>query len=149
MRKAYFPQWYINKFEKKEEKYYKSFTLVLIVIVFIFSIIILNNLSTYKGLVNESNNTLEEENMDINNQLTLETFTNIKQSIINSPLKTRSIIVNENVVSMNIGLEDRNEYLSDIKHLEHCGDIIYISNIIESDNGKYFEVKVKIKNEDD
>lgn len=149
MRKAYFPQWYINKFEKKEERYYKSFTLVLIVIVFIFSIITLNNLSTYKGLVNESNNTLEEENMDINNQLTLETFTNIKQSIINSPLKTRSIIVNENVVSMNIGLEDRNEYLSDIKHLEHCGDITYISNIIESDNGKYFEVKVKIKNEDD
>ncbi|MEG0772915.1 hypothetical protein [Clostridium sp.] len=149
MRKAYFPQWYINKFEKKEEKYYKSFTLILIVIVFIFSIITLNNLSTYKGLINESNNTVDEETINANNKLTLETFTNIKQSIINSPMKTRSIIVDANVVTMNIDLEDRNEYLSDIKHLEHCGDIIYISNIIESDNGKYFEVKVKIKNEDD
>jgi hypothetical protein len=147
MKKDYFPQWYIDKFEQREIKYYKSFNLILIITVFIFSAITLKNLSTFNNFTNETKNTVEENNAEINNYISVESFFNIKDSILNSSLNTDTILINEKIISMSIRLQNTSEYLESIKYLENYGDIIYISNIIETDKGRYFEVKVKIKDE--
>lgn len=151
MRKDYIPNWYIEKIEKKEIKYYKSLTFSLIFIVLIMAGFAMKNISTYNNLMFESINKLStkkdttqdavEKNIDIN------TLKYLQEKIINTSINLDKITIDKNTISMIIDVKDMNDYLVNIKHLEANSDIIYVSNIMEKEKQKFFEVKVKIKNE--
>lgn len=145
MRKDYMPFWYIEKIEKKEIGYYQSFTIVLIISVFILSGFALRAINSYNDLVFEGSkkNVVEQKDKEF---LELKTLNQVHNKIINSSLKLDKVTIHEDTISMVINVKDFQEYLSNIKYLETNSEIISISTVMEKENEKFFEVKVKIKN---
>lgn len=145
MRKDYMPLWYIEKIEKKEIRYYQSFTIVLIISVLILSVFTLRAISSYNDLVFEGGKKSVVEGKD-KEFLELRTLNQVHNKIINSSLKLDKVTIHEDTISMVINVEDFQEYLSNIKYLETNSEVIFISTVMGKENEKFFEVKVKMKN---
>lgn len=145
MRKDYMPFWYIEKIEKKEIRYYQSFTIVLIISVLILSGFTLRVINSYNDLVFEGSKKTIAEQKD-KEFLELKTLNQVHNKIINSSLKLDKVTIHEDTISMVINVKDFQEYLSNIKYLETNSEIIFISTVMGKENEKFFEVKVKIKN---
>jgi len=147
MKKSYFPQWYIEKQENKEIRFYKTFNVALIITVLVIATVTLRNLSTYNELIIKNEKKVDTTEVAQNNYLTLNAFKIVNKNILNSGLKIDGMTLNDNIANFKIIVNDNNEYLQNIKYLEKYSEIISVTNVVEKDNIKYFEVKVKINHE--
>ena len=147
MKKSYFPQWYIEKKENKEIRFYKTFNVTLIITVLVIATITLKNLSTYNDLIIKNDKAVNTSKVAQNNFITLKSFRTVNKNILNSGLKIDNMSLNDNIANFKIKVNDNKEYLESIKYLEKYSEIISVTNIVEENNIKYFEVKVKINYE--
>jgi len=147
MKKSYFPQWYIESKENKEIRFYKAFNAILIITVLVVATITLKNLNTYKELIVKNEKAVNSSEVETNNFITLKSFKAINKNLLNSNLKIHNMTLKDNIANFIINVNDNKEYLESIKYLEEYGEIISVTNIVEKDNTKYFEVKVKINYE--
>lgn len=147
MKKNYFPQWYIESKENKEIRFYKAFNATLIITVLVVATITLKNLNTYKELIVKNEKAVNSSEVETNNFITLKSFKAINKNILNSNLKINNMTLKDNIANFIINVNDNKEYLESIKYLEEYGEIISVTNIVEKDSTKYFQVKVKINYE--
>jgi len=149
MRLKYYPQWYLENDQQKETKYLKGFSVVATVVFITIFILTLNKLAVYNKLLNEAKNTIKNPTTIKKDHKIIKTLENIQNKILLSSLIVKEIIINEDTALLKINIQDKKQYLDNVKYIENYYEIIDISNIVEKEMGgeKYFEVKVRVKDE--
>jgi hypothetical protein len=149
MRLKYYPQWYLENDQQKETKYLKGFSVVSTVVFITIFILTLNKLAVYNKLLNEAKNTIKNPTIIKKDHKIIKTLENIQNKILLSSLIVKEIIINEDTALLKINIQDKKQYLDNVKYIENYYEIIDISNVVEKemDGEKYFEVKVRVKDE--
>lgn len=149
MRLKYYPQWYLEKDQRKEAKFLKGFSIVVTIVFITIFALTLNELVIYNKLVNETKSIIKNPTIIEKEYKIIKTLENIQNKILLSSLVVKEVIINEDTVILKINIQDKKQYVDNVKYIESFYEILNISNLVEKEvNGeKYFEVKVRVKDE--
>ncbi len=149
MRLKYYPQWYLEKEQWKEIKYLKCFLAVVIVVSITIFTLTLNKLSIYNKLFDESNNRSKSPTIVKKDYRVIKTLESIQSKVLLGPIIIKEIMINEDTALLKINVQDKKQYIDNVKYIENYYEIINISSLVEEGiNGeRSFEVKVRLKDE--
>jgi len=149
MRLKYYPQWYLEKDQQKEAKFLKGFLIIVTIVFITIFALTLNKLVIYNKLVNETKSIIKNPTIIEKEYKIIKTLENIQNKLLLSSLIVKEVIINEDTAILKINIQDKKQYVDNVKYIESFYEILNISNLVEKEvNGeKYFEVKVRVKDE--